>query len=38
MRSKVDLTLDLIEYAYQMIADNVRELTLEEALFVPSGG
>jgi hypothetical protein len=38
MRSRVALTLHLLEYAYRAMADNVAGVTLEEALFVPVGG
>jgi len=38
MRSKLDLTRHLLDHAYQTMAKNVENLSLEEALFVPEGG
>ena len=38
MSSKLELTIQLLDHAYQMFKDNLRGLSLEEALFVPSGG
>jgi hypothetical protein len=38
MRSRITLTLHLLEQAYRAMADNVAGITLEEALFVPAGG
>ncbi|MEW6718273.1 MAG: DinB family protein [Chloroflexota bacterium] len=38
MRSKLEWTQKLLEYAFHMISDNVEKLTLEEALYVPEGG
>lgn len=38
MSSRLEMTIGLLEHAFQMMRDNLRNLTLEEALFVPSGG
>lgn len=38
MRSRLDLTQDLLQFAYQTMVRNVEGVTLEEALFVPEGG
>ena len=38
MRSRLDLTLHLLDHAYQAMKANVGSVTLEEALFVPPGG
>src|SRR5919106_5657674 len=38
MRSRVDLTRHLLEHAYRTVSDNLAGLTLQEALFAPSGG
>jgi hypothetical protein len=38
MRSKRDLALQLLEGAYQTMLDNVENVSLAEALFVPQGG
>jgi hypothetical protein len=38
MRRRVDLAVELLEKAYSTMIDNVENVTLEEALFVPPGG
>ncbi len=38
MRSRVQLTRDMLEGAYSMMIRNVENVSLEEALFVPEGG
>ena len=38
MRSRVQLTRDMLEGAYSMMLRNVENVSLEEALFVPKGG
>jgi len=38
MRSRVHLTRDMLEGAYQVMILNVENVALEEALFVPEGG
>ncbi len=38
MRSKIELSRHILQHAYQTMASNVENLTLEEALFVPKGG
>ena len=38
MRTRRELASLVIEQAFQMLADNVRDLRVDEALFVPPGG
>lgn len=38
MRSRLELTRHLLDYAYRVAADNLVGLTLDEALFIPAGG
>ena len=38
MRTRRELASLVIEQAFQMLADNVRGLRIDEALFVPPGG
>jgi hypothetical protein len=38
MGSKIEMTLQLLDQAYQIMRQNVHAITLEEALFVPQGG
>lgn len=38
MHTKQDGALYLLDHAYQTLKDNLRGLTLDEALFVPQGG
>ena len=38
MPSKVEMTQQVLEHAYRAMKDNLRNVTLEEALFVPVGG
>jgi hypothetical protein len=38
MRSKLDLTIHLLDHAYGVMRSNVERVTLSEALFVPEGG
>lgn len=38
MKSRLDLVIHTLESAYRTILKNVDNITLEEALFVPSGG
>jgi uncharacterized damage-inducible protein DinB len=38
MSSKLELTIQSLDHAYEVFKDNLRGLTLEEALFVPQGG
>lgn len=38
MRSRLDLTLHMHEYAHGMMMGHFEDITLDEALFVPEGG
>jgi uncharacterized damage-inducible protein DinB len=38
MRSRIDLTLHMLDRAHDLMIRNVQEVSLEEALFVPVGG
>jgi hypothetical protein len=38
MASKLEMTIQLLDRSYRTMQDHLRNLTLEEALFVPSGG
>jgi len=38
VRSRTDLTLDMLESAFQVMQRNLESVTLAEALFVPQGG
>ncbi len=38
MYTRKDLTLSLLDSAFGVLTDNLKSLTLEEALFVPPGG
>ena len=38
MRSRLEITLHLLDYAYQTIKGNLDGISLDEALFVPEGG
>lgn len=38
MKSRLDLARFLLDSAYRTLQDNLRNLNLEEALFVPAGG
>lgn len=38
MTSKLEMTIHLLDHAYKTMKDNLRNMTMEEALFVPSGG
>jgi uncharacterized damage-inducible protein DinB len=38
MKSRLDMARFLLDSAYRSLQDNLRNLTLEEALFVPAGG
>jgi hypothetical protein len=38
MQSRVDMALHLLDYAHQIMKENLQRVTLEEALFVPVGG
>jgi hypothetical protein len=38
VRSRCELAQLVLDQAFQMLADNVRDLRIDEALFVPPGG
>ena len=38
MSSKLEMTIHLLDHAYTTMKDNLRNVTLEEALFVPQSG
>lgn len=38
MRTRLEIRLQLPDSAFGILSDNLKELTLEEALFVPAGG
>lgn len=38
MRNRLDLSRQMLDSAYGILSDNIKGLTLEEALFVPPGG
>jgi uncharacterized damage-inducible protein DinB len=38
MRSRIDLTLHMLDRAHDLMIRNIEEVSLEEALFVPMGG
>ena len=38
MRSRIDLTLDMLNRAHDLMIRNLERLTIEEALFVPVDG
>ena len=38
MSTKLEMVLGMLEHAHRTMKDNVRSVTLEEALFVPQGG
>ncbi|MBM3129190.1 MAG: DinB family protein [Chloroflexi bacterium] len=38
MRTRLEITLQLLDSAFGILSDNLQALTLEEALFVPPGG
>ena len=38
MRSRLDMTLHLLDHAHRTMMDNLKDLSLEEAIFIPEGG
>ncbi len=38
MRSRLELAQHLLDYSFKCLSDNIRNVTLHEALFIPRGG